>query len=59
MPFKDINYMYLELWQPFRSPELNQLCNYARGTFLRNYFEFRPVVQKEMPLKDSFDGPFV
>ena len=33
----------------------NHLCNFSRrhhkATILRNYFEFGPVVQEEMPFK--------
>ena len=53
LSFKDIS--YLVLWRPFCSVEQNHLCNFGEGhfeeQFLRNYFEFGPVVQEKMSLK--------
>ena len=52
MSFKDVS--YLEPWWPFVQPSGTICANLVEGimrTILRNYFEFRPVVQ-EMSFKD-------
>ena len=65
MSLKDIS--YLELWQPLCSMEQDHLCNFSRKHHEEQYyeiilnldqwsrrrcFEFEPVVQEEMSLKD-------
>ena len=50
MSFKDIS--YLELWHPLCSADPKHLCNFERRYHEEQfceYFEFGPVVQKEMP----------
>ena len=38
MSFKDIS--YLELWRAFCSGERNHLCNFGRGHFEEQFYEF-------------------
>ena len=62
MSFKDIS--YLELWQPLCSVLWNYLCNTGRLHHEEQssiiIFEYKPVVQKEMPfLIWSSGSPFV
>ena len=38
MPFKGIS--YLELWQPFCLVERNNLCNFGRGYYEKQFCEF-------------------
>ena len=51
--FNDIS--YLELWWLFCSAERSHLWNFGFrdlcGIFLRNYFEFGPVVQEKLSFK--------
>ena len=52
MSFKDIS--YLEVWQPPRSVDRTICGILVEGIMRKNsvkYFEFGPVVQKEMPFK--------
>ena len=54
MPFKCIS--YLELWQPFCSPERNHLCNFGRRYLEEQFCEIilnlgQSVVQVEMLFK--------
>ena len=53
MPFKDIS--HLELWRPFCSAQKKHVCNFGKDNLRNNSennFEFGPVVQEEMSLKD-------
>ena len=49
------NTSYLELWQPLCSVEWNHFSNLLERTHEKQFCdEFGPVVQEEMPFKDSF-----
>ena len=46
MPFKD--FFYLELWRTFCLAKQNHLCKCGRGHPEEQFYEFGPVVQKEI-----------